>query len=91
MAISSEEKEGKLILTIDNGDLERLNAVVERWHFIDYQGLMRFMCSIMIDTKDTKLYMEGDNGPFRVIPAAKLIKNTLVKESIEKESANKEK
>lgn len=80
MAISAEQKEGKLILTLDNGDLERLNAVVSRWNFIDYQGLIRFMCSIMTDTKENKLYMEGSNGPFPVVPAAKLLEKDTGKE-----------
>lgn len=86
MAISAEQKEEKLILTIDNGDLERLNSVISRWNFIDYQGLIRFMCSIMTDTKENKLYMEGSNGPFPVVPAAKLIKDSLEKEPIVNQS-----
>lgn len=91
MAISAEQKEGSLVLTIDNGDLERLNAVVSRWNFIDYQGLIRFMCSIMTDTKENKLYMEGPNGPFPVVPAAKLIKDSFVKEPIVNTSTTEEK
>lgn len=71
--ITYNKQEDKLILTIDNGDSERLDFVMKKWKFADYQGLIRFMCSIMIDTKGNQLYMEGSTGPIPVVPAAKLL------------------
>ena len=46
------ENENILDLRFDNGDVSKLNEVIQRWGFKDYQSFFRFVISIMLVTED---------------------------------------
>jgi len=71
----NESQDEKLNLQIDNGDLKKLKEAKEKWKFKDYQSFLRFMSSIMIDSKDNKIWIlgEDDREIIRVKPAKELI------------------
>ncbi|MDO8451328.1 MAG: hypothetical protein Q7S76_00480 [bacterium] len=48
-------------VSIDNGDLQALKDVMEQYHFIDEQALMRYALVALLRTSDNQLYVR-DNG-----------------------------
>jgi hypothetical protein len=73
MAVESKTENGKIVLEIDNGDKEKIDALMRKWRFSDHQSFMRFITSVLTDTKGTSIYMESDSGAVRVYPAAHLL------------------
>lgn len=75
MAVKSNEKEGKLTLEIDNGELKKLKEVMEKWSFKDYQSLQRFMISILFLNEDKSLSIKLDGRQQDIVPASDLLKS----------------
>ncbi|HDV5783367.1 TPA: hypothetical protein RJD83_000279 [Legionella pneumophila] len=74
MAVKSQEKEDKLILEIDNGDLSKLNDVMEKWGFKDYQSFMRFAVSILLLNEEKSVGIKLDGLKQDIAPASDLLK-----------------
>lgn len=74
MAIKGTLEGDRLRLDVDNGDLEKLNQVIEKWNFRDYQSLMRFAISIMIVTEDNTLGIKSNGNIQPITPAREYLK-----------------
>lgn len=74
MAVISKNKNDKLIFEIDNGDLTKLNEVMKKWNFKDYQSFMRFVVSIMLLNEDNFLSIKVDGVRQNIAPASHSIK-----------------
>jgi hypothetical protein len=74
MAITSKNEENKLILDIDNGDLVKLNEVLEKWSFKDYQSLLRFSISLLLLNEENYITIKLDGEKKDLIPSKDLIK-----------------
>lgn len=80
MAISSSNillgnDEQALQLTINNGDLEKINQVMNDWDFRDYQSFIRFVVSIMLVTKNKSITIQTETGATPVMPNPSLLKS----------------
>lgn len=58
----SDPEKPKLIIDIDNGDLEALTGVVEKWRFKDEGSLLRFMLAVMSRSTDNTIYLNDELG-----------------------------
>ncbi len=74
MAVKSVSQDNKLILEIDNGDLAKLNEVMEKWSFKDYQSLLRFSVSILLLNEAKSFGLKIDGTQQEIIPAKELLK-----------------
>ena len=63
-----------LSLEIDNGDLAKLNEVMEKWNFKDYQSFLRFVISIMLVTEDKFLSIKVRDEITAIKPSAEYVK-----------------
>ena len=75
MAVKSIKEGNILKLEIDNGDLEKLDQVADKWRFKDYQSLLRFAISILILSEEKSVTIKKDGVQKNLIPAADLIKD----------------
>ena len=74
MAVKSTIKiPGNLILEIDNGDLTKLNEVIEKWAFKDYQSFMRFAVSVFLLNEEKSIGIKLDGIKKEVTPSSDLI------------------
>ena len=69
MAVKSEEKGNDLILTLDKGDKEKFQQLLDEWNFKDSQSLLRFAMSVMLETTDKTLTITRQNRDVKVVPA----------------------
>ncbi len=74
MAITSRNEENKLILDVDNGDLVKLNEVLEKWSFKDYQSLLRFSISLLLLNEEKYITIKLDGEKKDLVPSKDLIK-----------------
>lgn len=74
MAVIEKKENNKLVLEVDNGDLEKINSVMEKWNFVDIQSMLRFMVSLLLITERNVLYIDKNKLPEGRIPADHLIK-----------------
>jgi len=74
MAVKSTQQGEKLLLEIDNGDLSKLNDVINKWGFKDYQSFLRFSISIMLVTEEKFLSIKVDHEEKVIKPSADFLK-----------------
>lgn len=74
MAVKSTQEGEKLILEIDNGDSSKLNEVIEKWGFKDYQSFLRFSISIMLVTEEKFLAIKVDGVEKVIKPSSDFLK-----------------
>lgn len=73
MAISQTDINDTLTLTINNGDRETLQRILETYNFRNYESFLRFVSSIMTDAQDRTLFILRDSVPMKVSPAQHLL------------------
>ena len=73
MAVKSEIKENKLILTLDNGEKKVLEEMLKKWNFKDEESLIRFALAILDCSTQTFLTIHTEKGAEKIIPADYLI------------------
>lgn len=69
MAIKSKIEKKKIILEIDNGDVEKLNQCMANWKFKDHQSFLRFAMSQLIVTEDKSLWIKSEGKMQQIAPA----------------------
>lgn len=74
MSVKDKTSENKLILEIDNGDLDKINKAMEKWAFKDYQSLLRFAISVFILSDDNSISMKMDGTQQTITPAPDFLK-----------------
>jgi hypothetical protein len=75
MAIKREKQEGdKLVLTLDNGDMEKFEQVMNEWSFKDEQSFLRFAMSIFLVTEGKSLWIQQKGMLEQIEPATDLRK-----------------
>lgn len=63
-------------ISIDNGDLQAMKDIMEQYHFIDEQALMRYALVALLRASDNQIYVRDDNGN---IVAMKLVEGLTKK------------
>lgn len=74
MAVKDKKESNKLILEIDNGDLSKLDEVMEKWSFKDYQSFMRFVVSILLLNEEKSVGIKLDGLKQDITPSSDLLK-----------------
>jgi hypothetical protein len=74
MAIRDTIQDEKLHLIIDNGDLDKLDQVLDKWSFKDYQSLIRFSVSLLLLTEDKSISIKMKGSQTEIRPASELLK-----------------
>lgn len=74
MAVKSKKEGDKLFLEIDNGELKKLDEVMEKWAFKDYQSLIQFAISILVLNEDRSVSIKRDGILQTFAPATDLLK-----------------
>jgi len=69
MSVISEEKDDKLILEIDNGDLTKFKQALDLWNLKDAQSFWRFTVSILIEAQDQNMWIKSEGEAIQVVPA----------------------
>jgi hypothetical protein len=77
MAIRDAVQDEKLHLIIDNGDLDKLDLVLDKWSFKDYQSLIRFSVSLLLLTEDKSISIKMKGLQKEVQPAADLLNEEM--------------
>ncbi len=72
--IIDNQTEKEIILKIDNGDLTKMNEVIQKWNFKDIQSFWRFSISILLQTEGKKLWIQENGNPILIAPADHSIK-----------------
>jgi hypothetical protein len=67
------EEDNKLHLIIDNGDVDKLDQVLNKWSFKDYQSLMRFSVSILLLAEDKSISIKMNGMQTKIQPAPDLL------------------
>jgi hypothetical protein len=78
MAIKDKMEERVLHLYIDNGDLDKLEKVLEKWSFKDYQSLVRFSVSVLLLAEDKSIGIKMKGMQKEIQPASDLLKSSEV-------------
>ena len=68
------EKDGKMTLEFDNGDLKGFSEIMEKWNFKDEQSLIRFVMGAMLTTTDKTLTITTDSGDEKIVPPQTFLK-----------------
>jgi hypothetical protein len=77
---NSDPNKPKLIADIDNGDLQGLDRIMEKYGFVDYQAALRFAMVVLLDAEDNKVYVKKDGSTTVLQPNDKLINRSVVAE-----------
>ena len=72
--IINAQNEKDIMLKIDNGDLAKMNEVLQKWNFKDIQSFWRFSISILLQTEEKKLWIQENGNPILIAPADHSIK-----------------
>lgn len=54
---NSDPNDPKMNLVINNGDLEGLNRIMNKYRFVDQQAALRFAMVTLLDAEDNKVYV----------------------------------
>ena len=73
--ISSKKDTDKLILEFTNGDIEKYNAVMDKFQFKDAQAFIRFASSVLLETDDNVVGIIKNGAIQAVSPQKDLINN----------------
>ncbi|TSC84763.1 MAG: hypothetical protein G01um101413_147 [Parcubacteria group bacterium Gr01-1014_13] len=61
--------------SFNNGDLQAVNGVMEKYQFIDEQSMFRFALAILLKAEGNGVYIdEGDNKRTFISPSSQIIK-----------------
>ena len=65
-------------LRFDNGDFTKLNDVIKKWNFKDYQSFFRFTVSIMLVSEDNFMSIAVDGEPKSIKPSPEFLNNEQI-------------
>lgn len=71
---NSDTDRPKLVADIDNGDLEGLNRIMEKYGFVDHQAALRFAMVVLLDAEDNRVYVKKDGNTTVLQPNDNLVK-----------------
>lgn len=71
---TTESTATKLVLDIDNGDLQALNEVIEKIRFIDEQATIRFALFALLKAEKNVLYVDQGDKLVVLTPSSTVIK-----------------
>ena len=81
-ADNSNPEKPKVIADIDNGDLEGLDRIMEKYGFGDYQAARRFAMVVLLDAEDNKVYVKKNGSTTMLQPNDNLINRSDTKEDV---------
>ena len=76
MTVTSNEDQGVLTLTVNNGELDVLKKCVDKWGFKDYPSFLRFAISIIGDADDKTVWIKSKGVAQPVFPARNYLKDS---------------
>lgn len=68
------QDEGKIVLEIDNGDLEALRQIEKDWKFTDESSVLRFALAVLTKAQDKAVYVDENGKKVALSPADSLLK-----------------
>lgn len=72
-------------LLVDNGDLEGLNRIMDKYSFVDHQAAIRFAMVVLLEADDSKkVYVMKDGVITALQPSDNLISNTQSEDNTDK-------
>lgn len=79
MSIIKESIEGvepttKYKLIVDNGDLQALSEVIEKFNFIDEQAALRFALYVLLKAEKNVVYVDQGDKTVVLTPTEQVIK-----------------
>ncbi len=74
MAVKGRVEGQKLLLEVDNGDFTKLEEVMKKWAFKDYQSFLRFAISLLILNEEKSVSIKVDGKQQTFAPASDLLK-----------------
>lgn len=69
-----EEEPRKISLEIDNGDLEAITDVMEKYNFKDEESMIRFILFVLLKSENNTVYIDEGEKKVSLTPAAHLLK-----------------
>jgi len=66
----------RLVADIDNGDLQAINLLMEKYNFKDHESLVRFAFGALLESEDKTIYVKKDGEMRSLRPAKKLLNST---------------
>jgi len=73
MAITTTRNNDGINLAINNGDLQAIEEVIEKYHFKDEESLFRFALAALLRSETNGVYIEENNNKIFVQPSEKLL------------------
>ncbi len=64
----------KVKLTIDNGDLQALNQIIEKYRFKDEESALRFAFFALLTSENNIISVEENGKKVNLIPSEKLLR-----------------
>lgn len=72
---SQDSTDTKISLEVDNGDLQALNEVVDKFGFIDEQAALRFALFVLLKAEKNVVYVDEGDKKVMFTPSAQAIKS----------------
>ena len=72
----NNSEEGKIKLTIDNGDLQALKEAVDKFSFVDEQAALRFALFALLKAEKNVLYVDEGDKKVVLTPSKQSLKPT---------------
>lgn len=71
---NSNAQDPKKVLTINNGDLQALNTVLERYGFVNVEALLRYALVGLLESEDNRLYINKNGEKVVLKPNENLLR-----------------
>lgn len=72
--LNEEKGSEKISLAIDNGDLEALTEVMEKYRFVNEEALFRYVLFVLLKAEKNTLYIDEGDKKVALSPADRLLK-----------------
>ena len=72
--IKLENNEHSLGLDFDNGDLQALNDVIEKYGFKDEEAALRFGLIVLLNAETNNIFVERGDQKVKIAPNQSLLK-----------------
>lgn len=72
--VAFSKENGRINLEVNQGDLTKMEQVLEEWNFKDIQSFWRFSISILLQTEEKKLWIQENGTPILIAPAKHSLK-----------------
>lgn len=64
----------KIALEVDNGDLQAINEVMQKYNFKDEEAMIRFILFVLLKSEKNVVYIDEGDKKVALTPAQHLLK-----------------